>query len=207
MTQEEIPEIVVNRLPRYLIMLNQMAREGFGIASSTMIAQRLRIKPSQLRKDLSYFEGYGRQGAGYQIFQLIDVLQKTLHLNRIWQVALVGLSDLSLAIVNHEGIARRGFEITLALTANPERDKQKLNPIEIADIKDMEKKLPDAGIKIVILDVPAADSQEVAERLVSCGVKGILCCTSVVLNLPNNVRVEYFNPLESIQRLTYYVDD
>ena len=94
MNNRSIPKIVIDRLPWYLQTLNQMAREGLSIVSSLVLAERLDITPAQIRKDLSYFGEFGKQGSGYPVFHLMDELQTILNINHIWQVAIVGVGGL-----------------------------------------------------------------------------------------------------------------
>ena len=66
--------------------LNQLARQGMHTVSSQMLAEHLGTTAAQIRKDLSYFGGFGKQGTGYSIYYLIEQLQKILNLDRVWQV-------------------------------------------------------------------------------------------------------------------------
>ena len=86
-----IPDIVISRLPIYLRALNRLAADGQEITSSHELGQRLGISSAQIRKDLSHFGGFGKQGTGYHISFLQDRLRKVLHVDREWEVALVGI--------------------------------------------------------------------------------------------------------------------
>ena len=77
----EIPDIVVGRLPIYLRELNRMARSEDNITTSSRdLGHRLGISSAQIRKDLSHFGEFGKQGTGYHIGYLIDQLTQILHL-------------------------------------------------------------------------------------------------------------------------------
>jgi redox-sensing transcriptional repressor len=207
MEKQVVPDIVISRLPLYLQILNQMVREGYSTVSSQTIAERLGVTPTQLRKDFSYFGGFGKQGAGYQIFYLIDVLQKILHVDQIWQMALVGAGDLGRTLINYQVLARHGFEISLVFDDNPFRIGQVIGPLKVMNSDRLEKEIGCAGIKIAILTLSVESAQKIADRLVACGVRAILCYTPVTLNLPDEVKVQYVDAVQSLQKLTYYLSD
>ena len=111
MTKEVVPDIVISRLPRYLQCLNLMAKEGLYIVSSGVLAERLGPTAAQIRKDLSYFGGFGKQGSGYPIYSLIEALQEILNFDRIWQVAVVGAGIVGACTA--WALARKGAAVTL----------------------------------------------------------------------------------------------
>ena len=75
MDQKFIPDIVVGRLPLYLRALQRMAQEGRQVTSSQELGERLGISAAQIRKDLSQFGEFGKQGTGYQIDFLTEQLR------------------------------------------------------------------------------------------------------------------------------------
>src|SRR5690554_7998381 len=115
-SDSEIPDIVVGRLPIYLRALIRLQQEGREITSSQELGERLGISSAQIRKDLSHFGEFGKQGTGYTVSTLIAELQRILHVDREWEVALVGVGDLGRAIAHYGGFAHRGFCITHLLT-------------------------------------------------------------------------------------------
>src|SRR5512146_2655958 len=111
MASKQIPDIVVGRLPQYLRSLQRMAREGRTLTSSQELGERLGISAAQIRKDLSYFGEFGKQGTGYEIAYLQDQLRKILKVEQVWDMVLVGAGDLGHALAHYEGFERRGFRI------------------------------------------------------------------------------------------------
>jgi len=85
-----IPDIVIGRLPIYLRALTRLQQEGHEVTSSHELGRRLGISSAQIRKDLSHFGGFGKQGTGYRIAYLREQLEQVLKVNREWEVALVG---------------------------------------------------------------------------------------------------------------------
>jgi biotin operon repressor len=97
----EIPEIVIKRLPLYLRTLNSLAAQGQTVTSSQEMGEKLGISSTQIRKDLSYFGEFGKQGTGYDISYLQDELQQILQVSQRWNVALIGAGDLGRAILRY----------------------------------------------------------------------------------------------------------
>jgi len=207
MTEEFVPNVVISRLPRYLQTLNRMAKEGLHTVSSRMLAERLGITAAQIRKDLSFFGGFGKQGTGYSIYYLIEQLQKILNLDRIWQVAVVGAGDLGRALTRYPGFARRGIEIVLLFDVDPKIVGTEVGSIVVQHVDSLEEKIQKHGIKIAILTVPVEAAQATADRLVGAGVKAILNYAPVTLILPEGIQVQHIDPVLHLQQMMYYLDN
>jgi redox-sensing transcriptional repressor len=117
-TQGNIPDIVIGRLPLYLRALNRLQQEGKAVTSSHELGQRLGISSAQIRKDLSHFGGFGKQGTGYQIEFLIEKLRDVLQVEQEWHVAVVGAGNLGQAISHYRGFVDRGFQISWVFDAD-----------------------------------------------------------------------------------------
>ncbi len=207
MAKEVVPEIVISRLPRYLQTLNQMAKEGLHNVSSNDLAARLTTTAAQIRKDLSFFGGFGKQGTGYPIYQLIEALQKILHLDRIWHVAVVGAGNLGRALARYQGFPRRGIEISLLFDSDPKVVGTQIGVITVQHVDFLEAKIQHLGIKIGILAVPAAVAQEIADRMVKAGIKGILNYAPVTLVLPESVHSLDIDPVLQLQTMMYFIGE
>jgi redox-sensing transcriptional repressor len=200
-----IPDIVIGRLPVYLRALNRLAQEGRDITSSHELGQRLGISSAQIRKDLSHFGGFGKQGTGYQISYLQEKLRQVLKVNQEWEIALVGAGDLGSAIANYRGFGDRGFHIALVFDASPKRVGQKIGNFVVQSVDEMQDAIRTRGLKIAMIAVPAQYAQEVADRLIEAGIKGILNYAPINLNVPDDVQVQYIDPVIHLQRMTYYI--
>jgi redox-sensing transcriptional repressor len=62
------------------------------------------------------------------------------------------------------------------------------------------------NIKVAMIAVPTAYAQEVADQLVSAGIKAILNYAPLNINVPSGVWVEYTDPVTHLQHMTYYLD-
>ncbi|MBI3244658.1 MAG: redox-sensing transcriptional repressor Rex [Chloroflexi bacterium] len=205
MALREIPDIVVGRLPVYLRALSRMVQEGQRITSSKELGERLGISSAQIRKDLSHFGEFGKQGTGYQIEFLIQQLQRILKVEAEWEVALVGVGDLGHALAHYNGFANRGFRITALFDSDPAKVGMSINGLSVLDAVNMMQEIRDRGLKIAMLAVPADKAQPVADQLIAAGIKGILNYAPINLAVPKGVKVQYIDPVIHLQRMTFYL--
>lgn len=205
MNLKQIPDIVVGRLPLYLRSLQRMAQEGRQVTSSQELGERLGISAAQIRKDLSQFGEFGKQGTGYQIKFLIEQLQRILHVDREWDVAVVGAGDIGSAVARYGGFTNRGFRVMILFDSDPEKIGAQIGPYTVQNSAEMETSIKKAGIKIAMLTVPAENAQDVADCLVKAGVKAILNYAPISINVPPDVHVQYIDPSIHLQRMTYYL--
>ena len=98
--QVDVPEVVVARLPQYVRILGRLLEDGADVVSSQQLGDRLQVTPAQIRKDLSYFGRFGKQGRGYNVLHLLERLKEILGLNVKWNVAVVGVGRLGRAILS-----------------------------------------------------------------------------------------------------------
>ncbi len=206
MTSNQIPDIVIGRLPIYLRALTYMAEEGKEITSSQELGERLGISSAQIRKDLSHFGEFGKQGTGYEVAYLRDQLKRILKVERTWPVALVGYGDLGHALAHYGGFAAKGFEIVVLFDNDPNKIGQKVAGKEVVDIAKLPQVVREKNIKVAIIAVPSSAAQRVADALVEAGIKAILNYAPIHIAVPPDVRVQYIDPAAHLQRMTYYLE-
>lgn len=201
-----IPDIVIGRLPVYLRTLELLAEEGHQVTSSQELGVRLGISSAQIRKDLSHFGEFGKQGTGYDIQFLCDQLAKILKVDRVWPVVLVGTGNLGQALACYSGFEERGFRVVAAFDNDPDRVGAQLGSINVSPMSDLKSLIQEHSCKIAILAIPAHAAQEVANLLIDAGIRSILSYAPITLHVPNHVRVEYIDPVLYFQHMTYYLD-
>ncbi len=206
MQANKVPDIVVGRLPLYLRALTQMNQEGKEITSSQELGGRLGISSAQIRKDLSQFGEFGKQGTGYNISYLADQIKKILHVDQIWEVILVGAGDLGRAVANYAGFVHRGFRIVGVYDNDPSKIGETIGAFTIKNVNDMLADIQQDTIKVAMLAVPASHAQELADTLVKAGIRAILCYAPISLKVPAGVSVQYIDPALHLQHMTYYLD-
>jgi len=207
MARSDIPDIVIGRLPIYLRALTRLQQDGQEITSSHELGKQLGISSAQIRKDLSHFGEFGKQGTGYNVASLSSALQQILNVHHEWQVALVGIGDLGRALAHYGGFAHRGFRITHFFDSDPHKIGQAINGTPIESVDSIAEKLRRDNIKIAMITTPAETAQEVADRLIEAGIKAILNYAPIVISVPDEVRVQYIDPVIGLQRMAYYLED
>ena len=206
-SQSEIPDIVIGRLPLYLRALRRLQQEAKTVTSSHELGRRLDISSAQIRKDLSHFGGFGKQGTGYQIEYLIDQLQDVLQVNQEWMVAVVGAGNLGIAISHYRGFQDRGFRIAHVFDVSPHKIGQRVGEFTVQPVSAMREIIRSEGIKIAMLAVPAEEAQAVADLLVEAGVQAILNYAPININVPSDVQIQYIDPVTHLQHMTFYLDE
>ena len=201
-----VPEVVILRLPLYIRALTQMSEEGQAVISSKSLGDRLQITPAQIRKDLSYFGRFGKQGRGYKIASLIEELTNILGLNRQWNSCIVGVGRLGKAIINYPGFVPEGFKIVSAFDNDESKIGQTVNEIQILPMNKIRSIVKENDIKIAILAVPATIAQSVISDLVDTNVKAILNYAPIAPKVPKTLILRNIDPVLSLQSMTYYLD-
>ena len=200
-----VPEVVIQRLPLYVRALTQFAGSGDDVISSEQLGQRLQMTPAQLRKDLSYFGRFGKQGRGYSVASLEQRLRSILGLDRAWNTMVIGMGRLGRAVVSYPGFAPEGFNIVAAFDADDSIVGETVSGLDIQSISDLAKTVKEKDIKIGIVTVPIERAQEVIDTLVDAGIKSILNYAPLSPKVPEGVTVRGIDPVLSLQSMTYYI--
>jgi redox-sensing transcriptional repressor len=205
MPSSDVPDIVVGRLPIYLRALSHMSAAGQEITSSHELGQKLGISSAQIRKDLSHFGEFGKQGTGYRISHLMEQIKRILKVDHEWEVALVGVGDLGHAVARYNGFKNRGFHISLLFDNDPAKIGAQVGGLEVLDAALLKDRLIERQIKVVMIAVPASAAQAVADACVEAGATAILNYAPISLSVPAGVRVQHLDPVAYLQRMTYYL--
>ena len=200
-----VPEVVIQRLPLYVRALTQFAGSGDDVISSEQLGQRLQMTPAQIRKDLSYFGRFGKQGRGYSVASLEQRLRSILGLDRAWNTMVIGMGRLGRAVVSYPGFAPAGFNIVAAFDADDSIVGETVSGLDIQSISDLAKTVKEKDIKIGIVTVPIEHAQEVIDTLVDTGIKSILNYAPLSPKVPEGVTVRGIDPVLSLQSMTYYI--
>ena len=201
-----IPDIVIRRLPIYVRTLRHIQTAGTQTVSSDELAERIGVTAAQIRRDLSYFGRFGKQGKGYEVATLLNQIQHILNLDTDWDVALVGFGHLGRAIASYRGFQPSSFHITAIFDRVPGNGQDHApGGIEIMAAEDIPSVVRQRGIKIGIVAVPATDAQAVADQLIEGGVQAILNYAPVTIKVPEQVWVREIDPISALQSMTYYL--
>mgnify|MGYP005842920453 CR=1 FL=1 len=199
------PDVVIRRLPLYARSLRYLLEEGIHSVSSQELGERINVTAAQIRKDLSYFGEFGKQGIGYDVEKLLNHIERILGLNQRWPVVLVGVGYLGQAIARYEGFHTQGLQIVGLFDTDPAKIGQEVNGIPILDVAQLPTVIHSQRVRLAIIAVPAAQAQHVADLLIEAGVRAILTYAPIVLQTPDDVWVRYIDPVAVLHSLTYYL--
>jgi redox-sensing transcriptional repressor len=201
----EIPRKTIYRLSIYLRCLQRLKSNGIRTVSSDALAKAAGVKPTQLRKDLTYFGQFGTRGLGYDVEQLAAMIADLLGTTSLQPVILVGIGNLGRALLTYRGFEQEGFEIVAAFDVNVDRRRTKNVKQPIHAMEKLEEVVKARGARMAILAVPATAAQEVTNLLVKCGIAGILNFAPIVLQVPEEVTVNNVNLAIELENLSYFI--
>lgn len=203
----DIPDIVIRRLPIYVRTLKALCDRDVGSASSEQLAEMIGVTAAQIRRDLSYFGKFGKQGKGYDTRLLVEAISGILKLDRQWPVVLAGLGNLGHAIANYRGFSPSSFNIAALFDRNPAHIGQFVGDMEILPMEQLPVFMHEERIRIGIISTPKIHAQETADLMVAGGVQAILNYAPVILKVPERVTVREIDPVSALQSMTYYIDE
>jgi redox-sensing transcriptional repressor len=204
-SRPEIPRKAVYRLSVYFRGLQQLKANGIRTVSSEALAKASGVKPTQLRKDLTYFGQFGTRGLGYDVEQLGQMISDVLGTASLRPVILVGVGNLGLALLSYRGFQKEGFEIIAAFDLAPGRKRSKNMPVPVYGLDQLPALIREKNVKMAIVTVPASAAQEVTNTLVQWGITGILNFAPLVLDVPEHVVVNNVNMAIELENLSYFV--
>lgn len=202
-----IPDIVIRRLPVYVRTLRGLEERGVASVSSDELAGHIGVTAAQIRRDLTYFGKFGKQGKGYDTGFLADTIAHILRLERQWDVALVGLGNLGRAIVNYRGFRISSFDIVALFDSNTRHVGKEIEGMTVLRADQIKPEVEARGIQVGIIAVRASGAQEIADQMVAGGIRSILNYAPVVLKVPEGVTVREIDPVSALQSMTYYLDE
>jgi redox-sensing transcriptional repressor len=203
----EIPRKTIYRLSIYLRCLHRLKSNAIRTVSSDALAKAAGVKPTQLRKDLTYFGQFGTRGLGYDVEQLTAMITDLLGTKRLQPVILVGVGNLGRALLSYRGFEQEGFEIVAAFDVEAETGQGRGIKQPIHGMEKLEDVVQQVGTRMAIVTVPATAAQEVTNRLVHCGIAGILNFSPIVLQVPEEVTVNNVNLAIELENLSYFIQD
>jgi redox-sensing transcriptional repressor len=204
---KKVPDVVIRRLPLYMRALEILDPEQAPITSSEQLAKMVGTSSGQVRKDLSCFGVFGKQGVGYNTLSLCSQLRRILQLDREVKIGLIGAGNLGAALVRYhqKNQAHRPLEIVALFDIDPKKIGKKVMEIEVFAVDDLETKIRELNIKMMILAFPAVNVQAVVDACIAGGVRSFLNFIPVKLKTPEGVKVQTSDVTLDLQSLAYYI--
>ena len=203
MEERQISKAVIKRLPRYYRYLGEILDSGMERISSGELSSRMKVSASQIRQDLNHFGGFGQQGYGYNVKYLHDEIGKILGIDQSHNMVVIGGGNMGQALSKYASFEKNGFKIKGIFDVNPDLIGKKIGNIQIYPTSDLREFVKREKIEIAVLTLPKSAASEMADILVSCGIKAIWNFAHTDLNVPKDVVVENVHLFDSLLRLSY----
>lgn len=204
MATEQVSAATVARLPVYLRALVDLAAGDRPTVSSDHLAELAGVNPATLRRDLSGLGISGTRGVGYDVKYVLYEISRELGLTQDWPVVVAGVGNLGRALANYAGFAERGFPVRALVDADRRLVGQRVADLEVRHLDELDDLVDHLDLAVGVLAVPAADAQDVADRLVAAGLGSILNFAPVVVTVPPGVVVRRVDLATELQILSFY---
>jgi redox-sensing transcriptional repressor len=205
MEKNDIPRKTIYRLSIYNRALQRLKENGVETVSSEALATAAAVKPTQLRKDLTYFGQWGTRGLGYSVNELSKAITEVLGMAKLQPVILVGAGQLGTALLRYGGFAKEGFEFVAAFDQDTDRKRPKDIKVPILPMEQLTAFIQEKHVRLAILTVPGTFAQAVANTLIDAGIQAILNFAPAVLQVPERVVVNNVDLAIQLENLSYFV--
>lgn len=205
MAAEYISQAVIRRLPRYMRFLSELKEEGVERISSRELSDLMQVTASQIRQDLNHFGGFGQQGYGYNVANLIEEIGRILGLNQAHNLIVIGAGNLGRALAGYGNFSARGLYIRALFDVAPDKTVSQVRNLKVYGMEQLPAYLKEHDIDIAVLTIPKDNARQVAQELYNLGIRGFWNFAHVDLALPADAVVENVHLSESLMQLTYYM--
>jgi len=196
----------IGRLTCYRRTLLRLQNLGFEKVFSETLSEEVGVTSSQVRKDFSLFMIKGNKKGGYQVDTLLKQLNQILKKDQIHKVILVGMGNIGNAILKYRAFEVEGIEIVAGFDIDPSKVNSK-KKVPIYKMDDLESCINEKNIQIGIIAVPVMAAQQVYDKMIQAGIKGILNFAPIKLKGGEHTIIENVNITQKLENVIYFVDD
>jgi len=201
------PMPVVRRLPKYHRNLKELLEEGITKISSKDLSERMGLTASQIRQDLNYFGGFGQQGYGYNIEELIKIIENILAIHEKYNCIIIGAGNLGKAISNYIFNLDGNARVCAMFDIDYEKLKVPFNNTPMYHMSELTDYLKENTIDIAILAVPKGAGIQVAKEAIDNGIKSLWNFSTADITISKEVVIENVSINESFYTLTYLISE
>jgi AT-rich DNA-binding protein len=203
-----IPKPTAERLSQLARLLEQRGKRGTPISSAEI--EQLTGWPSHtIRKDISALGAHSTETApdfstssGYDPVKLAAAIKRSLGLvNETSRCCIVGLGRLGSAFLDWTGFTGSAFTLAAGFDSNVNRIEILKADFPLYPTFKMNDVINRLDIRYAILCVPPAQAQATADRLIECGITGIVNFTPSILSVPSGIEVENVSIIDALGSL------
>lgn len=201
--RKKVSESVINRLPRYYRYLTELDSGKVDRISSRELSRRMHVTASQIRQDLNCFGGFGQQGYGYNVRFLKESIEKILGLDRGYRAILVGAGNMGKTFAINTKFESRGFKLIGIFDSDPKKFGTMIGIHKVLPYSRIREFISENKPQMAILAIPKTAMHEVANQLISYGIKAFMNFSYTELSTPDDIAVENVHLGDSLMRLSY----
>lgn len=205
-----IPRATAQRLPIYQHYLQTVYDNGTQRIASQEISEALKYDPATVRRDFSLFGELGKRGYGYDVERILTFFSTKMDNTKRNDVILVGAGNIGTAITRFNFPDAQNINVVAVFDIDDKGVKvvdDKDNKVPVYSLDQLKKVNSKIESQIAILSTPEDVAQEVTDKLVDAGIKGILNFTPVHVDVPEGVFNQNVDLTRELQSLIYFVDN
>ena len=207
MQDSRISDAVVRRLPKYYRYLSELEAAGIERVSSSRMSTDMNLNASQIRRDLNCFGGFGQQGYGYQVTRLKQEIMKILGIGSSYKAVIVGAGNIGQALLKYRHFDEEGYHIVAVFDAELALIGREVGSLTVRPMSELADFMRQNVVDIGIIAVPKNYAQQLADDLVSMGVRGIWNFAPVDVDARKGISVENVHLSDSLYILSYHMRD
>jgi len=204
---------VIRRISVYYEALLKLDLPETAYVSSKKLEEMTGLSSNQVRQDFFYLSlTIGKQKKGYMVKKLMHELKRILSIDRGAKIVVIGAGRIGQSFSAYRLFQGRNIQVAAMFDINPDLIGTSLGKpgaeIPILAIDELEPFLRGhPEVEIALLAVPEEVAQELLDRLVSYGIKGVVNYAPRILRLPREAKgVQLINEsiCSAIYKMVYH---
>ncbi|MDX9846977.1 MAG: redox-sensing transcriptional repressor Rex [Tenuifilaceae bacterium] len=201
----KLPEKTVERLSEYRRTLLECLGKGKTHIYSHELAGLHNITAVQVRRDLMLIGYSSMKKRGYDAHELIEVIGKLIDHNHGLNVCVIGMGNLGRAITTYFTGKRPKLNVVATFDMDDNKVNRVISGVKCYHIRDLREVIDQNKISIAIIASPPDTAVSITEMIILAGIKGILNFTTTPLTVPENVFLEEYDMITSMEKVAYFV--
>lgn len=202
-----LPEKTIERLSQYRRLLLVNKQTGKDHIFSHEIAVQLHLTPVQVRRDIMLIGYTGTQRRGYNIDLLIEKISSILDDPKGLNSIIIGMGNLGKAITTYFYGKRSKIDIIASFDNDTKKTGRLISGVWCHNTSELESVIKEKQISLAILSLAPEAAQDITDRIIFAGIRGILNFTSVPLNVSPDVYLENYDMVTSLEKVAYFVKE
>ena len=202
---KNLPDKTVERLSQYRRSLNNQLTKGKTNIFSHELAHLLHITPEQVRRDIMLTGYSGTLRKGYDIKEMVNLIGNIIDTDEGQRIAVIGMGNLGKAFIHYLHEKGSKLKIVASFDINPDKIDKTYAGVHCYHFDRLAEIVKKEEITIGIITTPPEVAPQIADKLVKAGINGILNYTPKPLSVPDEVYLEEYDMITSLEKVAYFV--